>query len=516
MSNKGKLATTAGLIVICTFVSKFLGLLRDSITAAKFNTGDLDAFFQASNVPMVLFIMIGAAITTTLIPLYNEKLKEGKKEAIDFISNVLNVFIIVTVVISIICIIFSKPIVGLLNPGFTGAKLEFTQKLTNILIPTLIFNAVIYIFNAVLQSEGNFTIPSLVALPLNVIIIGYLILFGSKHGIVGLTIVTFIATFAQIIPQVFAMKKVGFKYSFKVNFKDPMIIKMCIMLVPVILGTGVQQINTFIERAQATHFGEGSVTYLNYAYRVFALFVDIFVVTLSTIIYPKMAKQMARNEIGEMKKTLSESLGMLILMILPMSFIVMAQSRPIVYILFQRGAFKEEATIQTALLLTFYSIGLLAFGMRDFVCKAYYTLKDTKTPMINSAIAMVVNIVLIFIFKKVMGLRGLALANATSMYVACGLLIYTLSKKIGSINGKHVIITAAKTIAASIPMVITIRVLNNVLSLSYNSMISVLVKITVSSLAGILVFIIVAIIIDIEELKSIKELVLRKFIKKSK
>ena len=512
MSNKGKLATTAGLIVICTFISKFLGLLRDSITAAKFNTGDLDAFFQASNVPMVLFIMIGAAITTTLIPLYNE----GKKEAIDFISNVLNVFIIVTVVISIICIIFSNPIVGLLNPGFTGAKLEFTQKLTNILIPTLIFNAVIYIFNAVLQSEGNFTIPSLVALPLNVIIIGYLILFGSKHGIVGLTIVTFIATFAQIIPQIFAMKKVGFKYSFKVNFKDPMIIKMCIMLVPVILGTGVQQINTFIERAQATHFGEGSVTYINYAYRVFALFVDIFVVTLSTIIYPKMAKQMAKNEIGEMKKTLSESLGMLILMILPMSFIVMAQSRPIVYILFQRGAFKEEATIQTALLLTFYSIGLLAFGMRDFVCKAYYTLKDTKTPMINSAIAMVVNIVLIFIFKNAIGLRGLALANATSMYIACGLLIYTLRKKIGSINGKQVITTAVKTIAASIPMVITIRVLNSALSLSYNSMISVLVKITVSSLAGILVFIIVAIIIDIEELKSIKELVLRKFIKKSK
>lgn len=516
MSNKNKLATTAGLIVICTFASKFLGLLRDSITAAKYNAGDLDAFFQASNVPMVLFIMIGAAITTTLIPLYNEKLKEGKKEAIDFICNVLNVFIIATAIISILCIIFSKPIVGLLNPGFVGSKLEFTQKLTNILIPTLIFNAVIYIFNAVLQSEGNFTIPSLVALPLNIITIGYLILFGSKHDIIGLTIITFIATFAQIIPQVFAMRKLGFKYSFKVNFKDPMIIRMCLMLIPVILGTGVQQINTFIERAQATYFGEGSVVYLNYAYRVFALFVDIFVVTLSTIIYPKMAKQSAENEIGEMKKTLSESMGMLILMILPMSFIVMAQSRPIVYILFQRGAFKEEATIQTALLLTFYAIGLLAFGVRDFVCKAYYTLKDTKTPMINSAIAMVVNIVLIFIFRNAIGLKGLALANATSMYVACGLLIYTLTKKIGSINGKYIVITALKTIIASIPMVITIRALNSVLSLSYNSMILVLAKIAISSLAGIVVFVIVSIIIGIEEVKSIKELIFKRFLKKNK
>ncbi|MDW8803077.1 murein biosynthesis integral membrane protein MurJ [Clostridium sp. A1-XYC3] len=514
MSNKGKLATTAGLIVICTFISKFLGLLRDSITAAKYNTGDLDAFFQASNVPMVLFIMIGAAITTTLIPLYNEKLKEGKKEAVDFISNVLNVFIVVTVVISIVCIVFSKPIVTLLNPGFVGAKLDFTQKLTNILIPTLIFNAVIYIFNAVLQSEGNFTIPSLVALPLNAIVIGYLVFFGSNHGIVGLTIITFIATFAQIIPQVIAMKRVGFKYSFKIDFKDPMLIRMCIMLVPVILGTGVQQINTFIERAQATHFGEGSVTYLNYAYRVFALFVDIFVVTLSTIIYPRMAKQTAKNEISEMKKTLSESIGMLILTILPISFIVMAQSRPIVYILFQRGAFKEESTIQTALLLTFYAIGLLAFGMRDFVCKAYYTLKDTRTPMINSAIAMVVNIVLIFVFGKTIGLRGLALANATSMYIACGLLIYALTKKIGSINGGYIIKTAAKTIIASIPMVIIIRLLNTLLSLNYDSMVLVLVKVAISSLAGIVVFVIVSIIIGIEEVKGIRNFISKKINRK--
>ncbi|MFL0194609.1 murein biosynthesis integral membrane protein MurJ [Clostridium sp. WILCCON 0269] len=514
MSNKNKIATTAGLIVACTFASKFLGLLRDSITAAKFDAGNLDAFFQASNVPMVLFIMIGAAITTTLIPFYNEKLKDGKKEAVEFINNVLNVFIIVTAVISAACIIFSGPIVELLNPGFTGEKLIFTRKLTNILIPTLIFNAVIYIFNAVLQSEGNFTIPALVALPLNIITIGYLIFFGGKHGVVGLTVITFIATFAQIIPQILAMKRLGFKYSFKVNFKDPLLIKMSLMLIPVIFGTGVQQINTFIERAQATHFGEGAPTSLNYAYRVFALFVDIFVMTIATIIYPKMARQTARNEINGMKDTLSKSLGTLILMILPMSFIVIMQSRPIVYILFQRGAFKEQLTIQTSILLGCYSLGFLAFGMRDFVCKAYYTLKDTRSPMINSAIAMCVNIVLIFIFKSLIGINGLALANATSMYIACGLLIYTLTRKIGSINGKYIINTAVKTIAASIPMIITIKLLNSILGLTYNSTILIFLKIAVSSLGGLVVFIIFALIIGIEQLKEIKKLVINRVIKR--
>lgn len=513
--NSKKLAATAGIIVICTFASKFLGLIRDSITAASFKAGDLDAFFQASNVPMVLFIMIGAAITTTLIPLYNDKkLKDGKEEAAKFINNTLNVFIIVTAVISIVCIIFSKPIVMLLNPGFTGEKLVFTQKLTVILIPTLIFNAVMYIFNAVLQSEGNFTVPALVALPLNIITIGYLIIVKDKYGVIGLTIATFIATFAQILPQILAMKKVGFKYKFKVNFKDPMLIKMCIMLLPVILGTGVQQINTFIERAQATHFSAGSVTFLNYAYRVFALFVDIFVVTIATIIYPKMSKQMAGNKMSEMKQTLSESLGMLIIMILPISFIVMVQSRPIVYILFQRGAFTENSTIQTSMLLVFYSIGLLGFGMRDFVCKAYYTLKDTKTPMINSAIAMGINICLIFVFKSFMGLNGLALADAVSMYIACILLIYTLRKKIGSINGKYIVQTFIKTVIASIPMIIVMKVLNNIMHLSYNSTIIVLIKVGISSLVGLLVFVLAAFIINIRELNSLRMLIMDKIAKR--
>lgn len=513
--NSKKLATTAGIIVVCTFISKFLGLIRDSVTAASFKAGDLDAYFQASNVPMVLFIMIGAAITTTLIPLYNDKkLKDGKEEATKFINNTLNVFIIVTAVISIVCIIFSRPIVMLLNPGFTGAKLAFTQKLTNILIPTLIFNAVMYIFNAVLQSEGNFTVPALVALPLNIITIGYLFIDKNKYGVIGFTIATFIATFAQILPQLLAMKKVGFKYSFRVNFKDPMLVKMCIMLLPVIMGTGVQQINTFIERAQATHFSAGSVTFLNYAYRVFALFVDIFVMTIATIIYPKMSKQMAGNKVSEMKKTLSESLSMLILMILPMSFIVIVQSRPIVYILFQRGAFTESSTIQTSMLLVFYSIGLLGFGMRDFVCKAYYTLKDTKTPMINSAIAMGINICLIFLLKSIMGLNGLALADAISMYIACILLIYTLRRKIGSINGKYIVQTIIKTVIASIPMIIVMKILNNVMHLSYNSTVIVLVKVGISSLAGVLVFVLAAFIINIRELNSLKMLIMDRIAKR--
>ncbi|AKN32509.1 hypothetical protein Ccar_17250 [Clostridium carboxidivorans P7] len=508
MSDRNKLVKSATIIVACTFISKILGLLRDSVTAAKFGTIELDAYNAASNLPMVLFIMIGAAITTTLIPLYNEKRKQGKKEACEFVSNVLNFFILITVIISVMCVIFINPIVSLLNPGFVGDKLQFTKLLTIILIPTLTVNAVLYIFNAMLQSENNFAVPSLVALPFNVLIIGYLFIFGKKYGVMGFTIITLIATAIQILPQIPYVVKIGLRHSFKINFRDPMLKRMCLMLIPVILGTGVQQINTFVERGVATGYSAGSLSSLTYAYRVFALFVDIFVVAISTVIYPKMARQTANNEMKEMKSTLSESICTLIVFILPMSLIVMMQSKPIIYILFERGAFTRSATDITSSVLCFYSLGLLAFGLRDFVCKAYYTLQDTKTPMINSAISLVLNIILIFIYKYFLGLKGLALANATSMYIACALLIFSLRRKIGSMNGKKILITAIKTIIASAVMLIVIYYLNRVLDLKYVSTVSVFIKILISSFAGVIVFIITAFIVRMEEIIKLKEMIM--------
>lgn len=324
MSSKAKIVRNVSIIAIFTLISRVLGLLRDVVTASKFGTGkDLDTFFAASNIPMILFMAVGTAIATTLIPLYSERLREGRDEANDFVSNVLNTFILFTTIVLFLCVIFSKTIVSFLNPGFHGQQLILTQKLTIILLPTLTLNAIIYIFNGVLQSENNFVIPAIISLPLNIITILYLFIYGKKHSVLGLTIVTLIATGAQLLPQIPSMiRSVKYKYKLKINFRDKHLRKMIFMIVPVILGTSAQQINSFVERGFATKFSSGSLSSLSYSYRVFTLFVDIFVVTISTVVYTVMAKQTASNEIDEMKSTLNESLGHLIVCIVPISLIV--------------------------------------------------------------------------------------------------------------------------------------------------------------------------------------------------
>lgn len=504
MSKKSKVIKSVGLIAVLTLISRALGLFRDVITASKFGTtSQLDMFTAASNIPNILFMTIGTAIVTTFIPLYNRKRSESKDEAVKFTSNVLNFFILVTLIISIVCIIFIKPISAILNPGFKGSKLDGTAMLSIILIPTLIFNAIIYIFNGFLQSENNFSIPALISLPLNIITILFLMIFGTKFGVLGLTIATFIATFCQIIPQIPYIKKLGYKYSLTLDLKDPQLKDMGIMIIPVIIGTGVQQINTFVERAFAGKFGTGRLSMLSYAYRVFTLFVDIFVTTISTVIYPMMSRITIQSGISELKKTLMEYLSLLIVLIIPINFIVLAESRPIIFTLFQRGNFNANDTYITQQILFFYSFGLLAYGIRDFICKAFYTLNDTRTPMINSGIAMGLNIVLIIIYKSFMGLNGLAFANATSTYIACILLIVSLRRKIGNLGLKKNFITLFKTLAASGVMLSALLLLNKVFLTSYNSTIIVLFKLCIFAVSGLIIYIIIGYMLRLEEIKRL-------------
>lgn len=510
-SSVSKVIKSVSIIAVLTLCTRFLGLLRDVIVASKFGADSkLDTYFAASNLPMILFMTIGTAIATTLIPLYNDKLNEGREKAYRFINNVLNFFILITLIIAIIGMIFSKQVVGILNPGFTGNQVITTRILTIILLPTLIFNAIIYIFNGVLQSEGKFSVTALNSLPLNVIIIAYLFIFGRKYGILGLTIVTFIGTFAQIIPQIPYMRKVGFRYKPFLDFKDEHLKKMGIMILPVILGTGVQQINSFVERAFATNFGSGSLSAMSYAYRVFTLIVDMFVVAISTVIYPMMAKQAASNKIDEIRGTLKQYLNFLIVILIPVSLIVILQSRNIVCILFERGAFTQNSTFITGKLLGFYTIGLLAYGLRDFLCKTFYTLQDTRTPMINSAIGMFTNIILIFIFQKFIGLYGLGLANATSTYIASFLLIISLRVKLGQFKLENILKTGIKTLVASGAMSLVLVGLNKLIMTNDVSKILILVKICIISLCAILVFIFVGALLNIKEIKKMISFILNK------
>src|SRR5699024_3854161 len=176
-----------------------------------------------------------------------------------------------------------------------------------------------------------------------------------------------------------------------------------------------------VDRTIASRVVEGGITALNYANRLNGFIQGIFVLSISTALYPMISKMAAENNMQGLKKSVAEAISGINLLVIPATVGSMVFAEPVVMLLFGRGAFDSNAISLTTAALFYYSIGMLGFGLREVLSRAFYSLQDTKTPAINAAIAVVINIVLNIVLSKFMGIGGLALATSISAIVCTGL-----------------------------------------------------------------------------------------------
>ena len=199
------------------------------------------------------------------------------------------------------------------------------------------------------------------------------------------------------------------------------------------------------------------------------------------------------------------------MLIIPICVGTLVLSEPIVKLLFERGKFSQSDTIMTANILMIYIISILAFSLRNVISRAFSSLHDTKTPMINGAIAIVFNIVLNIVLSKYMGYIGLAIATTIAAYIGLVIFLITLRKRIGSFDGKSILTTAVKSIIAAVIMGI-------VTSICYNQLATVLgigligqvIKLGLSILLGASVYAIVIFILKVEETQIVLDMIKKK------
>jgi putative peptidoglycan lipid II flippase len=155
-----------------------------------------------------------------------------------------------------------------------------------------------------------------------------------------------------------------------------------------------------------------------------------------------------------LKQTLKDAISIVSLLIIPATIGAMAFSNEIVNLLFGRGAFTVEAIKMTGDALFYYSVGMIAYGLRDILSRAFYSLKDTKTPVITATIAVILNIVLNLILSRYIGIGGLALATSISSIVATVSLFFILRRRIGALGIKGLTMSVGKNVLASLIMVL--------------------------------------------------------------
>lgn len=457
-----KLIKSTAILFILTIVSKVIGFCRETVLVSTYGASMIsDVYITSMKIPTTLFAMIASALSTTFIPKFYEVEKnEGSKGALKFSNNLINIIIIVSFLLSILGFIFAEPLVKLFAMDFTGEKLALTVKFTRILVFTMIFIGLSDIMTGWLQIKGKYNIPALMGIPYNIIIISS-ILISSKGNLMILVMGSFLSVLSKLLFQIPFAYKNGYKYKPYINIKDDNIKGIVLLLLPVVIGVGVNQINSVIDSTLASTLGDGIITVLNSASRLEDFVSGLFITTIVSIIYPIFSKLSSDEDSSEFKDIIKKSLSIVILIIIPVSVGAIVLSTPIVRILFERGKFDSNATILTSQALRCYAIGIAAGGITTILNRVFYSMKDTKTPMVNGVIAIIVNIILNLILINFIGHRGLALATSIAAVVRLVLLFKKLKNRLNDFGQNLILKTFIKVMTASIVMGIVVYLMNS-------------------------------------------------------
>ncbi len=452
--SSAKAVRTIGFMAVIIFCAKFMGLLREVLLASVYGQGYAsDVINTSTQIPLLFFDMtLGVAILSTFVPVFNKFLeREGKVRAMAFANSFMTAVMLIAAVFAGLGMIFAKGLVGLMVPGYGADKILETAKLLRVLFPSIIFTAAAYTSVGILQSFGEFNIPSIISVVSNLIMILYLIIFGNRFGLIGVIISMLIAWISQLIVQLPHLKKFGYKLSFKPNFRDEGLISAAKLAVPVLISSWVQPLCVVINMSFGSSLGDGAVSGLNWANKIYIIMVGVFAYAVTNFIFPKLSRLDAGEDRSEFGKVTRASVGWTVCIIAYIGAMFMALSQPIIKVVFERGEFTSEDTVLCANALFWYSVGMVGYAICEILNKSFYAIEDGKTPMLASAVGVACNFAAAFIFVKIipMGVGGLALASAVGSIVMAVFLLVMMNKRRGATFEKGFWLNLAKTLVSA-------------------------------------------------------------------
>lgn len=509
-----KIIKSSVIIIMLTILGKIMAFVRDSLIASEFGkTYTADIYISSLRVVMLL-TTIGYGLTTTLIPMHTDNIeKKSVEERNIFVSNLLNTSGLITIVFIFISIIISPYIFKIFTPGYAGNPEVFYKAvhILRIMFVSLIFVAIQSIITGVLQAHKEFAEPAAMAFAQNIIMVIYLIVLSNVYGMNGFAVATVTGFAAQLLVNIPKFKKLGYRYIFVVNFKDKDILKLLKLMFPVIISTSIIQINLCISNSFATTVYEGASAVLDFSNKLNMIVYEVFAVAISMVIYPTLATYVAQKNSVEYKNSLIKAFNVILLIMVPASIGVLILREPIVSVIFERGKFDKDAVKLTATALMFYTPAMIAYGVRDILYKAFYSIKDTRVPMINSILAILLNIILSFVLVKNMEVSGLALASSISTVITTLILIFILNNRLKGINLKYLIKSFFKIGISSLVMGGVIINIRNLCFLKLGiNFLGNIVTIIISFVVGVIVYFVCVYLLKVEEYIYMVELVRKK------
>ena len=516
-SHKQGFLKATSIMAALSLVASGLGFVKNITLTSIFGMGaELDSFYAAFRIPDFLYmILVGGALSSAFIPVFSVYIATKEEDkGYRMASTILNLVLVFAVIFCLIGIVFTPQLIHL-TTKLTGEKFLLTVKLTRIMFFQCFFMCITGVAMGICMSYSNFVPSSIGSVFYNLAIIVFGVILSQVFhlGIAGFSIGVVLGALANFLVHIKPIKDTGFKYYPGISLKTEGVDKFFSLFWPMLLGISVMQINLLVNQYFASGLEDSVISAMSNAQTIMEMPVTLFGGTISLSIFPTMSEHFATGSIDEYKKDLSLSMRTMLFVTIPSVAGLIVIRTPLIRAMFYQGNFSESDIEKVATLLMIYSLGIVGYCCRQVLSRGFYSAQDTKTPVRINIVILTLNIVLSIIFVKLWRENGLALAYAVAGFASMTLLSIFLHKKLGTMRGGEMVVSAVKSLIASGVMYVVLYFLREFLmdALPPERKLMQIIHVVILIFVGVLVYFIMVLVLRMQEVTPVIGMLKRKF-----
>lgn len=500
---------SASLVLAVTFgISALLGFLRSRFLYAHFFrccVADLDVYNAAFRLPDLIFkLLVTGALSASFIPVYSSWLHKDKKIADRMASSVINLLLIIFSITSIIVLIFAHPLSQLIAGGFTPQQVDLMANLTRILLIAQIFFLLSNFLTGILQVNKIFIVSAISPIVYNIFIIVSIFTLAPIFGIYGVVYGAVVGAFFHLAIQIPVIRRQGFSFSAIIDLKLKGVKEVFRLMIPRSLALGLGEIENTVTLFFATTLAAGSLSLLNLAVQFMYLPSRIFGTTIGQASLPILSSNIAKNELDSFRKTVSKIILQSLYIALPITVLILVNRLAIVRILFGSKQFPWSATLLTAKILAYLTPAIACQAVIQILIRAFYALHNTKTPFKISFFSLIATIATSYYFVNFtnFGVVSLAISASIGNLIQMFGLLYLFIKVVDGFDWFQMFNKFNRILLSAVIMGLTswlsIRFLD-IFILDTTKTIYLMILFIISSLVGIVTYIISSALLHIDE-----------------
>jgi putative peptidoglycan lipid II flippase len=409
----------------------------------------MDTFLAAATIPTILFGVFNGALISALVPTFSGYLAHDDEAGAWRLANtILNALALVLIACAAIGYVAAPLYVPVVAHGFPAPQMDLAIRMTQWLMPSVVAVSLSGVLSAMLNAYHRFRATAVTGIAVNVVTIGLVLWLNPRYGIFALVFGTGAGLIAQLIVQLPAFLSIG-RYRFEIDLRHPGFKHMWLLLGPIIVGSAAGQVALFFDRFFASTLTPGYIAGMNYAMKLTNLPQQVFAAAIATVIFPLLAAQFARDNRRGVGRSLVTGLRLVNFITIPAMVALIVLAKPMIQLLFQRGAFAASATELCAGLLPFAAIGLVGLAASVVLTRCSFACKEMSWTVAISVFTVVINVLLSMVWLPTLGARGLLLANSLSQTLQAALLLVLVWRLLGGFEWRPLALSTVKILAAS-------------------------------------------------------------------